>query len=359
MDASWTTTGETGGHFARAGERYGTAVVADRALVLTGDDDHTVVVQGSAAQLVAWTRRLHLNALRAAGDGDLAALVQDLRARTYPPQDGPAGARSARHVVDLHGVTVDVQVLADHTVVDLNTDEVPTGQQPVRINLGDTELTDPYWPPVADPPPVVRPPALEWDRVAARDPFAEEEYPELTGDVEVAGSLTQLAGYPVAAYYVGPDGDGAWTATLVRLRDGRVDPGGCLSLGRFDCVHDAKDAAQAYENAGRRPAGGPRYGYVAFHTPGQPDGDAVAGRWRFRLGSDVADFADAWRAAVHDFQNDRSVLIARDGRGHAFNYGDLIELGQDLLARHGLYIETDPPGVELLVDHDAVLLARP
>jgi hypothetical protein len=66
-----------------------------------------------------------------------------LNLRTYPAEDGD---RSPRTVVDLHGVTVDVQRRADHTTVDLNTDDVPDEYAPVRVNLGDTELTDPFAP---------------------------------------------------------------------------------------------------------------------------------------------------------------------------------------------------------------------
>ncbi len=71
-----------------------------------------------------------------------ATVCAALNLRTYPgvAEDGD---RSPRIVADLHGVTVDVQRRADHTAVDLNTDDVPDEYAPVRVNLGDTELTDP------------------------------------------------------------------------------------------------------------------------------------------------------------------------------------------------------------------------
>ncbi len=65
-----------------------------------------------------------------------------LKLRSYPAAED--GDRSPRIVVDLHGVTVDVQRRADHTTVDLNIDDVPGEYAPVRVNLGDTELTDPH-----------------------------------------------------------------------------------------------------------------------------------------------------------------------------------------------------------------------
>ena len=65
-----------------------------------------------------------------------------LNLRTYPAA-AEDGDRSPRIVVDLHGVTVDVQRRADHTAVDINTEGLPAEYAPVRVNLGDTELTDP------------------------------------------------------------------------------------------------------------------------------------------------------------------------------------------------------------------------
>jgi hypothetical protein len=62
-----------------------------------------------------------------------------LNLRTYPPEGDD---RSQRIVVDLHGVTVDVRRRAEHTAVDLNTDDVPEEFGPVRVCLGDAELTD-------------------------------------------------------------------------------------------------------------------------------------------------------------------------------------------------------------------------
>ena len=74
---------------------------------------------------------------------DEAGAYAGLNLRTYPAA-AEDGDRSPRIVVDLHGVTVDVQRRADHTAVDLNTDDVPDEYAPVRVNLGSTELTDPY-----------------------------------------------------------------------------------------------------------------------------------------------------------------------------------------------------------------------
>ena len=72
------------------------------------------------------------------GDADAAAA---LNLRTYEAEDGE---RSGRIVADLHGVTVDVARRADHTAVDLNVEDVPEEFAPVRVCLGDQELTDPY-----------------------------------------------------------------------------------------------------------------------------------------------------------------------------------------------------------------------
>jgi hypothetical protein len=84
-------------------------------------------------------------AVLVAHTADEARAYAALNLRTYPPA-AEDGDRSPRIVVDLHGVTVDVQRRADHTAVDLNTDDVPDEYTPVRVNLGDTELTDPYAP---------------------------------------------------------------------------------------------------------------------------------------------------------------------------------------------------------------------
>jgi len=74
-----------------------------------------------------------------------ATVCAALNLRTYPAA-AEDGDRSPRIVVDLHGVTVDVQRRADHTAVDLNTDDVPDEYAPVRVSPGDTELTDAYTP---------------------------------------------------------------------------------------------------------------------------------------------------------------------------------------------------------------------
>ncbi len=71
-----------------------------------------------------------------------ATVCAALNLRTYPAA-AEDGDRSPRIVVDLHGVTVDVQRRADHTAVDLNTEGLPAEYAPIRANLGDTELTDP------------------------------------------------------------------------------------------------------------------------------------------------------------------------------------------------------------------------
>ncbi len=100
----------------------------------------------------------------------------------------------------------------------------------------------------------------------------------------------------------------------------------------------------------------PRVGYVNYHTPTQPEQDSTVGTWRFRLASTVTDFRSAWRAAVHEFATSPEMIGYAREVGHPLNYGDLIDLGDVILARHGLTLDCAPPGDSVTVDHDAVLI---
>ncbi len=74
---------------------------------------------------------------------DLRELLNGLNARTYPISDGdPEEDLSARHLVDLFGVTIDVRRTKGGLVIDINTDDMPEEQGPVTVNLGDSQLTD-------------------------------------------------------------------------------------------------------------------------------------------------------------------------------------------------------------------------
>jgi len=96
----------------------------------------------TASAVLTTLLEAHPEAVLVPHTADDARAYAALNLRTYPAAED--GDRSPRIVVDLHGVTVDVQRRADHTAVDLNTDDVPDEYAPVRVNLGDTELTDPY-----------------------------------------------------------------------------------------------------------------------------------------------------------------------------------------------------------------------
>ncbi len=109
-------------------------------------------------------------------------------------------------------------------------------------------------------------------------------------------------------------------------------------------------------NNGKTGNGGTRYGYVTYHTPTQRAADSVVGTWRFRIDDDAVDFSDAWWAAVQEFTDDPDIQARCRRAGYALNYGDLIEYGAAILARHGLRFEPDPRGDEVLVDHDDVLV---
>lgn len=103
----------------------------------------TDTMQAVAAQSPVYAaRNAYIQALRDAGKSDMADLMAGLNARTWTGDDAEPGARTARYVVELHGVTVDVAVNADHTAVDINTEETPAGQGPVWICLGDTLLDE-------------------------------------------------------------------------------------------------------------------------------------------------------------------------------------------------------------------------
>lgn len=133
MRAAWTTTDETGGHFACAGTAYGAGTIVDRAIVLSADDQVTVVT-GSAEQLVAWTRRLYLDALRAADRADEATLLQELHQRAYDAEHAE-GEIGAKRVVDLYGVSVSAVPTEGGLVIHLNTEDLPGGHVPLSVEV--------------------------------------------------------------------------------------------------------------------------------------------------------------------------------------------------------------------------------
>jgi hypothetical protein len=110
-------------------------------------------------------------------------------------------------------------------------------------------------------------------------------------------------------------------------------------------------------NNGKTGNAGTRYGYVTYHTPTQrAAADSAVGTWRFRIDDDAVAFPDAWSVAVQEFTDDPDIKALCRRAGHGLNYGDLIEHGTAILARHGLHFEPDPRGDEVLVDHDDVLV---
>lgn len=111
-NAHWVTTGEANGSFYPAGTPFGPhgARVDDMAYAFSADSS-TIVIEGSADQLVRYFRRAYLNALRAGGRADEAELV--LRATgapvktpegvTYHPWVGANGEIGYRAVHDESG----------------------------------------------------------------------------------------------------------------------------------------------------------------------------------------------------------------------------------------------------------------
>jgi hypothetical protein len=97
-----------------------------------------MVVQGSATQIVDWTRRLHLDALRAADRADEATLLRELHPRVYNPEaaDGETGTE---RVVDLYGVPVRAVPTDRGLVIHLNTDELLTGHGPLHVEVDDLD----------------------------------------------------------------------------------------------------------------------------------------------------------------------------------------------------------------------------
>ncbi len=107
---------------------------------LTTEAGYRNLLDTASAVLTALVEA-HPEAILVPHTADDARAYAALNLRTYPgvAEDGD---RSPRIVVDLHGVTVDVQRRADHTAVDLNTDDVPDEHAPVWVSLDGTELTD-------------------------------------------------------------------------------------------------------------------------------------------------------------------------------------------------------------------------
>lgn len=138
MRATWTATDETGGHFARPGEAYGDERVADRAVAFTSPDGDVLVVQGSAGQIVDWTRRLHLNALRAADRGDEATLWLELHPRVYDPE-AAEGETGTERVVDLYGVSISAVPTDRGLLIHLNTDELLSVHGPLHVEVDDLD----------------------------------------------------------------------------------------------------------------------------------------------------------------------------------------------------------------------------
>jgi hypothetical protein len=98
-----------------------------------------------------------------------------------------------------------------------------------------------------------------------------------------------------------------------------------------------------------------RLGHVNYHTPGLPASDAVAGRWTFAVAAG-ADFPTAWDASVAEFRTDPQMWELAHQAGHGLNYGDLIDHGQHILARHGLELLPEPAAESITVDHDTPLV---
>lgn len=87
-------------------------------------------------------RDAYLAGLREHGKPDLADLVERLNARTWSGEDAEPGARAPRYIVELHGVTVEVAVNADHTAVEIGVEDVPLARHPVVVSMGDAVLDD-------------------------------------------------------------------------------------------------------------------------------------------------------------------------------------------------------------------------
>jgi hypothetical protein len=79
----------------------------------------------------------------------------------------------------------------------------------------------------------------------------------------------------------------------------------------------------------------PRFGYVSYRTPTLPAKDSTVGTWRFRLDETVAGFRSAWDAAVREVIHSPEMVAYVRGTGLSLNYGDMIDLGGEILARHG------------------------
>ncbi len=120
--------------------------------------------------------------------------------------------------------------------------------------------------------------------------------------------------------------------------------------------HRTRRVVDAHTLAGQ--VGGVRFGHVNFHTPGVKPRDAVVGRWTFVVAGWVADFATAWQAAIEVFRADPQVRALAALDDYSLNYGDLIEHGAAILARHGLTLLPDV-GDEVTVDHDEPLFDGP
>jgi len=143
--AAWTTTAVRGS-FARSGARFGDKdggeCVVDRAYVFDVGGV-LVVIEGSLDELAEWFRGRYLSALKAAGRFEELALVRDLNPRVHPLDDACEGEEdvSARHLVDVFGVTMDVRRTVDGTVLDVGLGGVPAEHRPVHVSVGDFELT--------------------------------------------------------------------------------------------------------------------------------------------------------------------------------------------------------------------------
>lgn len=120
-------------------------------------------------------------------------------------------------------------------------------------------------------------------------------------------------------------------------------------------VHRHRTAQATAAALGSR-AGGAQYGHVNYHTPDQHADEATVGRWTFLLAPQVADFPAAWRAAVAEFRTDPQMRELAHQAGHGLNYGDLIDHGQHILARHGLDLLPEQAAGSVTVDHDTPLV---
>ncbi len=141
MNAGWTTTDtDDNARAARKGEKFGGGKVDDRAIVITGDNAE-VVVEGTADQLVDWTRTLYLRALRDAGRGNEADLLAQLNQRTYEPE--PADRYAAtEYVVDLYGASIGARPTGDGLRIDINLDDVLIEHTPVNVTVDNYDAGD-------------------------------------------------------------------------------------------------------------------------------------------------------------------------------------------------------------------------